>query len=209
MISKNSKIFLTLGALYLIFWDLAAIFTLSEISSQTLLITVLTNFIPCKLLTGVTLLLNINENSATKVFARVTSALSVFFALIHTFTLGFQFVLIFKGEGATGIEEYFNIANFVGGILIIIAIFFLMKNICGKGFTKTTLSISLIAIIIFIACHIADVVFAISSMTTAGVSGFGAFLSECLTFGFVVWVIGLLAYLIVFTIPTGVFDDKK
>ncbi len=208
MISKNSKLLLTLGAVYLIFWDVFALFSIGEMDGAAIFSTVFLNFLPCKALLGVTILLNQNENEMANIFGKITAVISLIFAVIHTITLVFQFVLIIKGEGATGTLEWFNIANFVGGILVLVAIFFLTKTVCNKKFQKTTLSISLMAIVIFIICHIADIVFAVKSLTQAGVSGLGAFMSECLTAGFVVWIIGILAYLLVFTIPTGVFEEK-
>jgi hypothetical protein len=198
-----------MGAVYLIFWDLATLFTMDTTDASMIFSAVLMSFIPCKLLAGATLLLESNEHRLKNLFANMTAVLSLIFAFIHTFALVFQIILIAKGQGKTDTAEYFEIARFIGGILILFAFFFLMRKTVTGGFTKTTLSFSLTAIVICTVYHVADVVFAVKSMETVGSSGIGDFLSKCLTFGFVLSVLGLVAYLIVFTIPTGVFEKSE
>lgn len=206
---SNSKIFLNLAAVYLIFWDIVAIFSIGAVNAQTIFATVLQNYIPCKSLLGISVLLYANENSALKIFKTITSVFLWVYAIIHTLTLLMQLVLITNGQGATGVQETFNFAGFVGGIFIMVAGIFLMQYFKNGRFTKTTISLSLVAIILFLCYHISDIVFSVMSLTEAGVSGFGAFLVNCLTFGFIVWVVGLIAYLIVFTVPTGVLSETK
>jgi hypothetical protein len=208
MISRSSKQILTVGALYLIFWDLATLFTMQSTEASVIFDTVLMSFIPCKMLVGITVLLNLSEHNLTKIFTTLTAVISSAFAFIHIFALVFQIVLIAKGQGTTGTAEYFEIARFVGGILILISFLLLMIKISKERFTKTTLALSLTAITIFTVYHVADVVFAVKSMATVGAAGLGDFLTKCLTFGFVLSVLGLAAYLAVFTISTNVFEKE-
>lgn len=209
MISRHSKTFLTVGAIYLIFWDLALLFTGKTGSGAEIFSTVFSNSLPCRLLIGVTVLLSVNEHKAKKVSANITAAVCGIMAAIRFFALIMQITFIIKGTAVTGTAEYFEIAKFAGEILILVAAIFLMQLLVSGKFSKAVLTFSLSALVIFAAYHVADVVFAVQSMEAAGLSGIGDFLANCLTGGFILSVLGIAAYLISFTVPTGLFEKNK
>lgn len=198
-----------IAAAYLIFYDLATLFLQGDFSGKGLFSTVLLYFIPCGILTGAAVLSYMGEAKAKKPLSVTAAVVFGFMAAIRIFTFIFQLVLIAIGQGETSAAEYFEVAKFFGEILIITAMLFLMVRLIRGGFAKVCLSLSLTAVVIFVAYYIADVVFAVQSMTDAGQSGLATFLSQCLSAQFVMGILLTLSYLILFSSLCGLFDKKQ
>lgn len=209
MVKKFSKPFVTFGAIFLMLWDVSLFFVQGQLSFEQLFSTVFTNFVPVKFLLGITMLLYINEHNNLKLWASITEVVSSVMAAIRIFALILQIVLIAKGMGETGTAEYFEIAYFTGGILLLFATTFFMEFLKGRKFKKTVLVFSLSAVILFLAYHVADFVFAVEAFKLSGLSGVGEFIANCFTGEFIMSVLGIIAYLAVFTIPTGVFEKAE
>lgn len=205
--SRLSKPGATVATLYLIFYDLAVFFGKCDFTGEGIFNTVLLYFIPCGVLTGTVMLMHLYEYEKIRPFAVITAVLTGVMAVIRLLTLIFQFVLIAKGLGETGTQEYFEIAKFTGEILILAAMFFLMLKFIHGGFTKIILALSLVAICTFVVYYIADIIIAVQSMSLANQSGISAFFGKCLTADFVMGIILAIAYLVLFSVATGVFES--
>ena len=207
--SRLSKPLAAVSAAYLIFYDLALLFGKCDFTGEGIFNTVFLYFIPCGILTGIAALCHLYDKNGKKIASIIAAVVAGFMAIVRLATLIFQFVLIAEGMGETGTQEYFEIAKFAGEIFILAAMVFLMIKFIRGSFTKTNLSLSLVACVIFAVYYVADVVFAVQSMSDAGLSGIGTFFGECLTADFVMGVLVTVAYLLLFSIVNGVFDTNQ
>lgn len=208
-LKRFSSPFVKVSAIYLIVFDLAMFFMQQEITVEGVFDTVLTYFIPCGILTGAAVLCYLGESKAKTPFAVLAAVFAAVMGVIRLFALVMQAVLISNGEGATGTQEYFEIAKFIGDIFIITAMFFLMLRIIKGVFKKLTLSFSLIAVITFAVYYVADIVFTVISMNNSGQKGILIFITECLTTKFVMGLLLTVAYLIIFSVLAGVFEKTE
>ncbi|MBQ4153782.1 MAG: hypothetical protein IJE01_01105 [Clostridia bacterium] len=198
-----------ISAIILIYSDLSALFMQESVTGATLFSTLFLRYIPCGILVAVSAMLKLFEKNFVKLWSIITMAVSAFMGIVRLSALVLQLVSIGNGTGLTGTWEYFEIAKFSAEFFVLVGFFFLCLGFVRGGFRKTTLCFGLTAVVTLTVYHIADVVFAVKSMEGSGVSGIGGFLSNCLTYEFVIGVFLTIAYLLLFSIMCGIFEGEN
>ena len=198
-----------IAAIILIYSDLSALFMQESVTGANLFSTVFLRYIPCGILVAVSAMLKLFEKNSLKLWSILTMAVTAFMGIVRLAALVLQLVSIDNGTGLTGTWEYFEIAKFSAELGILVGFFFLCLGFIRGGFRKTTLSFGLISVVALTVYHIADVVFAVKSMDSSGVSGIGGFLANCVTYEFIVGVLLTIAYLLLFSVMCGIFEGEK
>lgn len=198
-----------ISAIILIYSDLSALFMLENITGATLFSTVFLRYIPCGILVAVSAMLKFFEKDHIKLWSIITMVVSAFMGIVRFAALVLQLVSIKNGTGLAETWEYFEIAKFSAELFVLVGFFFLCLGFVRGGFGKTTLCFGLTAVVTLTVYHIADIVFAVKSMEGSEVSGIGGFLSNCITYEFVIGVFLTIAYLLLFSIMCGIFEGEN
>ena len=198
-----------ISAIILIYSDLSALFMQESVTGATLFSTVFLRYIPCGTLVAVSSMLKIFEKNNIKLWSIITMVVAAFMGIVRLAALVLQLVSIGNGTGLAETWEYFEIAKFSAELFVLIGFFFLCLGFVKGGFRKTTLSFGLVGVLTLTVYHVADVVFAVKSMEGSGVSGIGGFLTNCVTYEFVIGVFLTIAYLFLFSVMCGIFEGKN
>ena len=198
-----------ISAIILIYSDLSALFMQESVTGATLFSTVFLRYIPCGILVAVSSMLKLFEKNNIKFWSIITMVVAAFMGIVRLAALVLQLVSIGNGTGLAETWEYFEIAKFSAELFVLISFFFLCLGFVKGGFRKTTLSFGLVGVLTLTVYHVADVVFAVKSMEGSGVSGIGGFLTNCVTYEFVIGVFLTIAYLFLFSVMCGIFEGKN
>ncbi len=202
--NRASKILLIISSIALIFFDATVFFDITQAKGgKQVFDLVLSNMLPCKAMLGITGLLYAFEKPQKKVFAVFTAIFSGLMVVIHLFALIVQIIDFVNGIAARTTDEYLGIASFVGEIIVLIAVIFLMVYVVNKKMKRTSLIVSGVAFSVLLITWVIGFYRVIAAFT----GDFSDFISELFSGNIdATTLICLVSYVLIFSGITNVFE---
>ena len=199
-----------ISALLLIYFDIGVFLINGNTETGALTFSTFFNYcVPCGALFGIAIMCRLFEKPAQKAFLIAASICAGIAAIIRIIAFILQITFIANGTGKTGIEEYFSIGAFLGLAVLMVSVVLFSVFLMNGKFKKASLTVFGIGAILVAAQKIADVIFTFNNFSeNSSATGIWAFITTCLTPGYIYSVLSLLAYTSIFAYLSGAFENE-